>query len=155
MAAPRTEIGARPSRSCPGSPLSSSESESCSEKHVVYSHTPSSTPIGALGNFVYNLANRFHLIPRGGADIESGGYQPVPGAARAEAERRRCVIYYLMRFQPSEQRSTQCYGSQSPRSADGWRCHISCWQTAQRRALNGPVAISCPSQRGGEQSWLP
>ncbi|THV07541.1 DUF1751-domain-containing protein [Dendrothele bispora CBS 962.96] len=41
------------------------------------------------GDFVYKLANRLHLIPTGG-DLENG-YAPVPGSARAEAERRRAM----------------------------------------------------------------
>ncbi|PSR76642.1 hypothetical protein PHLCEN_2v8239 [Hermanssonia centrifuga] len=49
------------------------------------------TPITALGNLVYSLASRFHLIPLGSSDIEAGGYSQVPGGARAEAERRRAM----------------------------------------------------------------
>ena len=52
---------------------------------------PFSYPLTLLGNFVYSLANRFHLIPSSGVDVELGGYGQVPGTARAEAERRRCV----------------------------------------------------------------
>ncbi|KIM47757.1 hypothetical protein M413DRAFT_439425 [Hebeloma cylindrosporum] len=48
-------------------------------------------PLTHLGNFVYSLANRFHLIPSSGADVELGGYGQVPGTARAEAERRRAM----------------------------------------------------------------
>ena len=51
----------------------------------------SSGPITILGNTVYNVANKFHLIPTGGNDAEAGGYTQVPGGARAEAERRRLV----------------------------------------------------------------
>jgi hypothetical protein len=49
-----------------------------------------SRPLTILGNFVYNLANRLHLIPKSGGDIETGTYNQVPLSARAEAERRRC-----------------------------------------------------------------
>lgn len=52
--------------------------------HVTYSH-----PLTLLGNFVFSLATRFHLIPSSSADVESGSYSQVPGSARAEAERRR------------------------------------------------------------------
>ncbi|KAF5368618.1 hypothetical protein D9758_002269 [Tetrapyrgos nigripes] len=45
--------------------------------------------LGPAGNFVYNTANRLHLIPAGG-DLENG-YTQVPGSARAEAERRRAM----------------------------------------------------------------
>jgi hypothetical protein len=48
-------------------------------------------PLTLLGDFVYSLANRFHLIPSSGADVEVGGYGQVPGTARAEAERRRAM----------------------------------------------------------------
>ncbi|TFK36961.1 eukaryotic integral membrane protein-domain-containing protein [Crucibulum laeve] len=44
-------------------------------------------PLTLLGNFVYSLATRFHLIPKS-SDLE-GAYTQVPGSARAEAERRR------------------------------------------------------------------
>ncbi|KAF8913111.1 eukaryotic integral membrane protein-domain-containing protein [Gymnopilus junonius] len=48
-------------------------------------------PLTLLGNFVYSLATRFHLIPSAGADVELGGYAQVPVNARAEAERRRAM----------------------------------------------------------------
>ncbi|KAF8216034.1 eukaryotic integral membrane protein-domain-containing protein [Mycena galopus ATCC 62051] len=49
-------------------------------------------PLGLLGNFVYSLATRLHLIPTSSTDIESGLYSSqVPGSARAEAERRRAM----------------------------------------------------------------
>ncbi|KAG1864755.1 eukaryotic integral membrane protein-domain-containing protein [Suillus subalutaceus] len=44
------------------------------------------TPLSMLGNTVYKLATRFHLLP-----TSSGGYGQVPGGARAEAERRRAL----------------------------------------------------------------
>ncbi|KAG5353677.1 hypothetical protein C0989_003814 [Termitomyces sp. Mn162] len=48
-------------------------------------------PLTHLGNFVYNLATRFHLIPTSTGDVEIGSYNQVPGSARAEAERRRAL----------------------------------------------------------------
>jgi len=48
-------------------------------------------PLTWLSNTAYMLASRFHLIPLGGSDVESGGYAAVPGGARAEAERRRAM----------------------------------------------------------------
>jgi len=49
-----------------------------------------SGPLTILGNFVYKLANRLHLIPTSsGGDIENSGYNQIPLSARAEAERRR------------------------------------------------------------------
>ncbi|PIL31764.1 hypothetical protein GSI_06468 [Ganoderma sinense ZZ0214-1] len=48
-------------------------------------------PMSILGNTVYGVANKFHLIPTGGNDAEAGGYSQVPGGARAEAERRRAM----------------------------------------------------------------
>jgi hypothetical protein len=48
-----------------------------------------SYPLTLLGNLVYSLATRFHLIPSAGPDVELGSYGQVPGTARAEAERRR------------------------------------------------------------------
>ncbi|TFY69984.1 hypothetical protein EVJ58_g107 [Rhodofomes roseus] len=52
-------------------------------------------PITWLGNTVYMLASKFHLIPASGSDVEAGGYAAVPGGARAEAERRRHVFSRL------------------------------------------------------------
>ncbi|KAG1757156.1 eukaryotic integral membrane protein-domain-containing protein [Suillus lakei] len=50
------------------------------------------TPLSMLGNTVYKLATRLHLVPTSVPhDIESGGYSQVPGGARAEAERRRAL----------------------------------------------------------------
>ncbi|PCH33974.1 DUF1751-domain-containing protein [Wolfiporia cocos MD-104 SS10] len=46
-------------------------------------------PITLLGNTAHSLASRFHLIPSSG-DIEAA-YAPLPGGARAEAERRRAM----------------------------------------------------------------
>jgi hypothetical protein len=55
-----------------------------------------STPLSMLGNTVYKLGTRLHLLPTSVPhDIESGGYSQVPGGARAEAERRRSVISFL------------------------------------------------------------
>jgi len=54
-----------------------------------HSHSVSSTPLTHLGNTVYTLANKLHLIPQTSSDIEGGAYAQVPGGARAEAERRR------------------------------------------------------------------
>lgn len=49
----------------------------------------SSPALSALGNAVYKIAMRFHLIPTSVPhDVESG-YSQLPGGARAEAERRR------------------------------------------------------------------
>ncbi|KAG8740530.1 hypothetical protein FRC10_004180 [Ceratobasidium sp. 414] len=58
-----------------------------------------SKPVSILSNFVYNNAVRFKLVhPSGssgpeGNDLEmgNGGYAPLPGGARAEAERRRAM----------------------------------------------------------------
>ncbi|KAF8140598.1 hypothetical protein EV363DRAFT_1312870 [Boletus edulis] len=48
-------------------------------------------PLSALGNAVYKMATRLHLIPTSVPhDIESG-YSQLPGGARAEAERRRAL----------------------------------------------------------------
>lgn len=50
------------------------------------------TPLSMLGNTVYKLGTRLHLLPTSVPhDIESGGYSQVPGGARAEAERRRAL----------------------------------------------------------------
>lgn len=50
-----------------------------------------SYPLTILGNFVYSSANRLHLIPSSGPDVEIGSFAQPPGTARAEAERRRYV----------------------------------------------------------------
>ncbi|KAL4063658.1 eukaryotic integral membrane protein-domain-containing protein [Scleroderma yunnanense] len=48
-------------------------------------------PVSTLGNTVYKIATKLHLIPSSVPhDIESG-YNQVPGGARAEAERRRAL----------------------------------------------------------------
>ncbi|KAI9512527.1 DUF1751-domain-containing protein [Russula earlei] len=47
------------------------------------------TPISYLANTTYKYASGFHLIPSGGADMETTHSQP--GSARAEAERRRAM----------------------------------------------------------------
>ncbi|KAF6766649.1 eukaryotic integral membrane protein-domain-containing protein [Ephemerocybe angulata] len=49
------------------------------------------TPLTYLGNTVFSLANKFHLIPTTSSDIEGGSYSQLPGGARAEAERRRAM----------------------------------------------------------------
>lgn len=54
-----------------------------------------SYPLTLLGNLVYSLATRFHLIPIAGPDVEVGAYSQVPGTARAEAERRRYIQFIL------------------------------------------------------------
>ena len=71
-----------------------------------------SRPLGLLGNTIYKLASKFHLIPNAGADLESGGYAQVPGGARAEAERRRSVLrlYFYERWLTI---SCQCNGFES------------------------------------------
>ncbi|KAJ7293152.1 eukaryotic integral membrane protein-domain-containing protein [Mycena rebaudengoi] len=48
-------------------------------------------PLSLLGNFVFSLATRLHLIPTSSGDVESGLYSQIPGSARAEAERRRAM----------------------------------------------------------------
>jgi hypothetical protein len=53
-----------------------------------------STPITLLANTTYNYASRFHLIPSAGADLEANLSQP--GSARAEAERRRFVVFLFV-----------------------------------------------------------
>ncbi|KAG6910535.1 hypothetical protein DXG01_009954 [Tephrocybe rancida] len=50
-----------------------------------------SKPLTLLGNLVFSLATRFHLIPLSSGDVEIGSYNQVPGTARAEAERRRAM----------------------------------------------------------------
>ncbi|KAI0347786.1 eukaryotic integral membrane protein [Trametopsis cervina] len=49
-------------------------------------------PITWLGNTVYSIAVKFHLIPLGASDVEAPSYSSVPGGARAEAERRRSAL---------------------------------------------------------------
>lgn len=48
-------------------------------------------PISSLANVAHSLATKFHLIPSNGSDGEPVVYTPVPGSARAEAERRRAM----------------------------------------------------------------
>jgi hypothetical protein len=65
----------------------------CLSLNLIFAH---SRPLTILGNLVYNLANRFHLIPTSTADLEGGTYNQVPLNARAEAERRRYVESFLV-----------------------------------------------------------
>ncbi|KAG5651420.1 hypothetical protein H0H81_008704 [Sphagnurus paluster] len=71
-------------------------------------------PLTLLGNLVFNLATRFHLIPSSSGDLESGAYAQVPGSARAEAERRRAMA--LKALDQRLANSTSPLGSQSPAS---------------------------------------
>ncbi|KAJ3998505.1 eukaryotic integral membrane protein-domain-containing protein [Lentinula boryana] len=66
--------------------------------------------LGPGGNFVYKWANKLHLIPAHGGDIENG-FNTIPGSARAEAERRRA-----MALQALDQRLAHT-SSPSPQSA--------------------------------------
>ena len=64
--------------------------------------------VARVANFVFLLAVRFKVLPSWGTDVESGSlggagssplgaggaYAPVPGGQRAEAERRRCVLFF-------------------------------------------------------------
>jgi len=78
-------------------------------------------PLTLLGNFVYSLATRFHLIPSSGSDVETGVYSQVPGSARAEAERRRAMALKALdqrianSSSPSSSHSTNAGSSQPPR----------------------------------------
>ncbi|KAG7099595.1 hypothetical protein E1B28_001425 [Marasmius oreades] len=47
--------------------------------------------LSVLANFVHSWAVRLRLIPSHGGDLENGGYSPLPGNSRAEAERRRAM----------------------------------------------------------------
>ncbi|KAJ3750734.1 eukaryotic integral membrane protein-domain-containing protein [Lentinula detonsa] len=66
--------------------------------------------LGPGGNLVYKWANKLHLIPSHGGDIENG-FNTIPGSARAEAERRRA-----MALQALDQRLAHT-SSPSPQSA--------------------------------------
>jgi len=70
------------------------------------------TPITLLANTAYSLASKFHLIPSGLQDVESGGYTQLPGGARAEAERRRAMALKAL-----DQRLAGGASSPVPRSA--------------------------------------
>jgi hypothetical protein len=50
-------------------------------------------PVSILSNVVHDVALKLHLIPSppNNTDVEMGGYAPLPGGARAEAERRRAM----------------------------------------------------------------
>jgi len=51
-------------------------------------------PLSLVLNAAYSLALRLKLVPHHSgstADLEAGGYAPLPGGARAEAERRRAM----------------------------------------------------------------
>ncbi|PFH49701.1 hypothetical protein AMATHDRAFT_62718 [Amanita thiersii Skay4041] len=49
-------------------------------------------PLTIMGNSVFSVASKFHLIPSpSGSDLESNGYSQVPMNSRAEAERRRAM----------------------------------------------------------------
>ncbi|KAF9486292.1 DUF1751-domain-containing protein [Pholiota conissans] len=74
-------------------------------------------PLTLLGNFVYSLATRFHLIPNGGSDVELGSYGQVPGTARAEAERRRAMA--LKALDQRLANSSSPVGSNSTNTSSG------------------------------------
>ncbi|KDQ63280.1 hypothetical protein JAAARDRAFT_53505 [Jaapia argillacea MUCL 33604] len=76
-------------------------------------------PVTLLANTIHSLATRFHLIPSAGPDLEAGGYAPVPGGARAEAERRRAMALKALdqRMANSHSPSTSQSQAESPRSA--------------------------------------
>lgn len=61
-----------------------------------FCYSERSKPLGLLGNTVYSLANKLHLIPTTHGDVETGIYTQVPGSARAEAERRRYAFPQLL-----------------------------------------------------------
>ncbi|KAI0706116.1 eukaryotic integral membrane protein [Cytidiella melzeri] len=63
-------------------------------------------PITFLGNTVYGLATKFHLIPLSGSDVEAANYSQVPGGARAEAERRRAMALKALDQQVAGGRNT-------------------------------------------------
>jgi len=69
-------------------------------------------PLTMLGNFVFDLATRFHLIPASSSDVEIGSYSQVPGTARAEAERRRAMA--LKALDQRLANSSSPVGSHSP-----------------------------------------
>ena len=57
-------------------------------------HLPS-YPVSIAVNAAYSLVLRLRLVPHHSgstADLEAGGYAPLPGGARAEAERRRSLL---------------------------------------------------------------
>ncbi|KAF9074805.1 eukaryotic integral membrane protein-domain-containing protein [Rhodocollybia butyracea] len=68
--------------------------------------------LGPGGNLVYKWANTLHLIPSHGGDIE-GGYNTIPGSARAEAERRRAMALQALDQRLSHTNSPVMSGPQS------------------------------------------
>lgn len=57
-----------------------------------------SKPVSMLSDLVYKICTRVGLVkayPSDGYELVDGGYSSLPGGARAEAERRRCVSSIL------------------------------------------------------------
>lgn len=100
-------------------------------------------PLTILGNFVYNLANRFHLIPKSTGDLESGTYNQVPLSARAEAERRRALALKAL-----DQRlaNTSPVGSASSNNSPQMAPPPSVSQS--RSEGSGPTAATSPNPNG-------
>ena len=95
------EIGAKRSPLYIGSLRSYSEFEllcvsvPCPQYHMLILSLPS-YPLSLAVNAAYSLALRLKVVPHHSGsivDLEAGGYAPLPGGARAEAERRRSYSY--------------------------------------------------------------
>lgn len=95
-------------------------------------------PLSALGNFVHRLANRFHLIPAV-HDVESNGYNPLPGGARAEAERRRALALKAL-----DQRLAAGSGTLSPGPSRP--------PSATPHSVASASQIATPSSTGSDQT---
>ncbi|EEB91991.1 hypothetical protein MPER_09562 [Moniliophthora perniciosa FA553] len=79
---------------------------------------PHSPALSVLANFVFSWAVKLHLIPSHGGDLENGGYSPLPGSARAEAERRRAMALKALdqRMANSSPSGTQASSSSTPQT---------------------------------------
>ncbi|KAG6333070.1 hypothetical protein ID866_6021 [Astraeus odoratus] len=98
-------------------------------------------PVSALGNAVYKIATRLHLIPSSTPhDIESG-YSQVPGSARAEAERRRALALKALdqRLATSGGLPAQNGPSQAQQSRPSPATSV---PPAERKAIPGEVDVT-------------
>ncbi|KAG8716939.1 hypothetical protein FRC08_008512 [Ceratobasidium sp. 394] len=112
-------------------------------------------PVSILSNFVYNNAVRFKLVhPSGssgpeGNDLEmgSGGYAPLPGGARAEAERRRAMALKAL-----DQRMAAASNSQpTPQSASSSQNPVPKGHASSASRNLSVTAIPTDAKAGGSE----
>ncbi|KAF7311074.1 Eukaryotic integral membrane protein [Mycena chlorophos] len=102
-------------------------------------------PLTILGNTVYSLATRLHLIPTAGPDVETGLYNQSPGSARAEAERRRAMALKALDQRLANTNSAPSAGGSSSAPPQAPRV-----PPAAARDDGAPANPSTPPKSAGE-----